>query len=388
MSISRADKGGFANWWFTVDKVALTGMGLLIAIGLMLAFAASPAITGGPFSPGDFRYAARQLSYALVAFAIMSGASLLTIRQVKITAAIVFAFALVASFLVLFVGIDVLGARREINFGPLSLQPSEFLKPSFAVLAAAVLADRAPLAIPKPVVTFLLILPAIAILLLQPDVGQTGLLLSLWGAMLFFAGLPLFWVALLAGATAVLGGAAYVIFPHVHHRFAQYMSSSDIGYQAGLALKAFAHGGFAGVGPGAGTIKYRIPDAHSDYIFAVAGEEFGLVLCAIIAALFCLLTVRLLLRSAASRDPFCQLAGAGLAVVTAVQAFINMGVAVSLLPSKGMTLPFISYGGSSLFSIALTMGFALAVTRQRPKVGARQESLQQVFGTPRMGRAA
>ena len=150
---------------------------------------------------------------------------------------------------------------------------------------------------------------------------------------------------------------------------AQYLSDSDIGYQAGLALKAFAHGGLAGVGPGAGTIKYRIPDAHSDYIFAVAGEEFGLVLCAIIAALFCLLTVRLLLRAANARDPFCQLAGAGLAVVTAVQAFINMGVAVSLLPAKGMTLPFISYGGSSLFSIALTMGFALAVTRQRPKLG-------------------
>jgi cell division protein FtsW len=388
MSISRADKSGFANWWFTVDKVALTGMGLLIAIGLMLAFAASPAITGGPFSPGDFRYAARQLSYALVAFAIMAGASLLTIRQVKITAAVVFALALVASFLVLFVGIDVLGARRELNFGPLSLQPSEFLKPSFAVLAAAVLADRAPLSLPKPVVTFLLILPAIVILLLQPDVGQTGLLLSLWGAMLFFAGLPLFWVGLLAGATAVLGAAAYAIFPHVHHRFAQYMSNSDIGYQAGLALKAFAHGGFAGVGPGAGTIKYRIPDAHSDYIFAVAGEEFGLVLCVLIAALFCLLTVRLLLRSAASRDAFCQLAGAGLAVVTAVQAFINMGVAVSLLPSKGMTLPFISYGGSSLFSIALTMGFALAVTRQRPRIGAREETLMQVFGPARMGRAA
>ena len=177
------------------------------------------------------------------------------------------------------------------------------------------------------------------ILLLQPDVGQTGLLLSLWGAMLFFAGLPLFWVGLLAGVTALLGFGAYMIFPHVHHRVAQYMSDTDIGYQAGLALKAFAHGGFAGVGPGAGTIKYRIPDAHSDYIFAVAGEEFGLVLCVIIAALFCLLTVRLLLRSAGVRDPFCQLAGAGLAVVTALQAFINMGVAVSLLPAKGMTCP-------------------------------------------------
>jgi cell division protein FtsW len=310
----------------------------------------------------------------------MAGASLLSLRQVKITAAVVFASALVASFLVLFLGADVLGARRELNFGILSLQPSEFLKPSFAILAAAVLADRAPLSIPKPVITLLLILPAIFILLLQPDVGQTGLLLSLWGAMLFFAGLPLFWVGALAGVTALLGIGAYLIFPHVHHRVAQYMSDTDIGYQAGLALKAFARGGFSGVGPGAGTIKYRIPDAHSDYIFAVAGEEFGLVLCAIIAALFCLLTVRLLLRSAGVRDPFCQLAGAGLAVVTALQAFVNMGVAVSLLPAKGMTLPFISYGGSSLFSIALTMGFALAVTRQRPKIGARQESLLYALG--------
>src|SRR3954466_14976832 len=178
----------------------------------------------------------------------------------------------------------------------------------------------------------------------------------------------MFWVALLGGAVAILGVAAFFTFPHVHHRLLQYFSDSDIGYQAGLALKAFAHGGFAGVGPGAGTVKYRIPDAHSDFIFAVAGEEFGFVLCGLIALLFCVLTVRLLLRSAAAREPFAQLAGAGLAVVTAVQAFINMGVAVSLLPAKGMTLPFISYGGSSLFAVALTMGFALAVTRQRPKV--------------------
>jgi cell division protein FtsW len=248
------------------------------------------------------------------------------------------------------------------------LQPSEFLKPSFAILAAAVLADRHPLTIPKPVVTFLLLVPALLILVRQPDVGQTGLLLCLWGAMLFFWGVSFVWVGAGLGIAGALGLAAYEIFPHVHHRVDQYLSESDTGYQAGLALKAFAHGGFAGVGPGAGTIKYRIPDAHSDFIFAVAGEEFGFVLCGLIALLFCVLTVRLLLRSAGAREPFAQLAGAGLAVVTAVQAFINMGVAVSLLPAKGMTLPFISYGGSSLFAVALTMGFALAVTRQRPQI--------------------
>jgi cell division protein FtsW len=386
--MNRADNSSFANWWFTVDRAALLCMLILVGIGLMLAFAASPAITGGPLTAGDFRYTARQVAFATVAIGIVCGVSLLSLHQIRIVAAVTFAAALICSFLVLFIGADVLGARRELDLGAFSLQPSEFLKPSFAILAAAVLADRQPLAIPKPVVTFLLLVPALLILIRQPDVGQTGLLLCLWGAMLFFWGMSFVWVGTGLGIAAVLGFSAYEIFPHVHHRVEQFLSESDTGYQAGLALKAFAHGGLAGVGPGAGTIKYRIPDAHSDFIFAVAGEEFGLVLCVIIAALFCLLTVRLLLRSAASRDPFCQLAGAGLAVVTAVQAFINMGVAVSLLPAKGMTLPFISYGGSSLFSIALTMGFVLAVTRQRPKVGAREESLMQVFGPEKRGRLA
>jgi cell division protein FtsW len=375
MSLSRADRSGFSTWWWTVDRVALLFMLALIAIGLMLAFAASPAITGGPLSAGDFHYAARQFAFAGVAAGIMAASSLLSLRQVKLVAAIVFALALIASFLVLFAGSEVLGARRELNFGFMTLQPSEFLKPSFAILAAAVLADRDPLPLPKPAITFLLILPAIMILLLQPDIGQTGLLLALWGAMLFFAGLRLFWIGVLAGASSVLGALAYAAFPHVHHRIQQFLNPSDTGYQAALALKAFARGGFAGVGPGAGTIKYRIPDAHSDFIFAVAGEEFGLVLCAIIAILFCMLTVRVLLRSAGVRDPFSQLAGAGLAAVIAVQAFINMGVAIHMLPAKGMTLPFISYGGSSLFAVALTMGFILAVTRQRPKIALREEPL-------------
>jgi cell division protein FtsW len=366
--INRADKSGFANWWFTVDRVALGCMLALAGIGLMLAFAASPAITGGPLSAGDFRYTARQVLFATMAVGILASVSLLNLRQIRILAAVTFAGSLIAAFLVLFIGVDVLGARRELDLGPFALQPSEFLKPSFAILAAAVLADRQPLKMPKPAVTFLLLLPALVILLRQPDVGQTGLLLCLWGGMLFFYGVSFVWVGTGLGVVGALGVLAYEIFPHVHRRVDQYLGHSETGYQAGLALKAFAHGGLTGVGPGAGTVKYRIPDVHSDFIFAVAGEEFGFLLCGLIALLFCVLTVRLLLRAAASRDAFSQLAGAGLAVVTAVQAFINMGVAVSLLPAKGMTLPFISYGGSSLFAVALTMGFALAVTRQRPQI--------------------
>ncbi|HEX3756796.1 MAG TPA: FtsW/RodA/SpoVE family cell cycle protein [Rhizomicrobium sp.] len=371
--MNRADRSGFAEWWFTVDRLSLLLILTLFGIGLMLAFAASPAITGGPLTAGDFHYAVRQLLFALIALAILGGVSLLDLRQIKIASAAIFALALIGSFLVLFFGVDVLGARRELNFGIFNLQPSEFLKPSFAVLAATVLADRQSMRIPRPVVTFLLIAPALLILALQPDVGQTGLLLSLWGVMLFFWGVDFLFVFVFLGAIAALGFLAYEVFPHVHHRIEQFLGGSGTGYQAGLALKAFAHGGLAGVGPGAGTIKYRIPDAHSDFIFAVAGEEFGALLCGLIALLFCLLTVRLLLRAAEASGAFAQLAGAGLSVVTALQAFINMGVAVSLLPAKGMTLPFISYGGSSLFAVALTTGLALAVTRLRPKLALRPE---------------
>ncbi len=366
--MNRSHNTGFSNWWFTVDRVALLCMLGLAGIGLMLAFAASPAITGGPLSAGDFRYTARQVVFAFMAVGILCSVSLLTLRQIRLLAAVTFACALIGSFLVLFIGADVLGARRELDLGAFALQPSEFLKPSFAILAATILADRQPLAMPKPVVTFLVLLPALCILLKQPDVGQTGLLLCLWGGMLFFYGVSFVWVGAGLGVVGALGVLAYEIFPHVHRRVDQYLGHSETGYQAGLALKAFAHGGLTGVGPGAGTVKYRIPDVHSDFVFAVAGEEFGFLLCGLIALMFCILTVRLLLRSAAAREPFAQLAGAGLALVTAVQAFINMGVAVSLLPAKGMTLPFISYGGSSLFAVALTMGFALAVTRQRPNI--------------------
>lgn len=371
MRYSRADRSGLAVWWWTVDRVALFAMLALIAIGLILAFAASPAATGGPITAGDFRYAIKQIAFAVLAIGILIGASLLSIRAIKISAAVVFALALISSFLVLFTGNEVLGAKRWIDLGWMTFQPSEFLKPGFAVLAASILADKAKLVLPKEIITFALVVPALAILAAQPDVGQTGLLLALWGALLFFNGISLAWIALLGAGSAALGVLAYQFFPHVHHRIDQFLNTSETGYQTGLALKAFAHGGFAGVGPGAGTVKYRIPDAHSDFIFAVAGEEFGFVLCALVAALFCVLSVRLLLRSARARDPFAQLAGAALAIVIALQAFINMGVAIAILPAKGMTLPFISYGGSSLFAVALTMGFALAITRQRPKVGER-----------------
>lgn len=386
MSLSRLDRSGFSTWWWTIDRVALSAIVALIAIGLMLAFAASPAATGGPFATGDFRFAAKQIAFASIAGVILVACSLMPLRSIRIWAAAIYALAILGCVLVLFGGSEVLGAKRWIDLGWISLQPSEFLKPSFAILASMLLTQR-DTKLPKPLLTFALVAPALVLLILEPDDGQTALLLALWGALLFFYGIELFWVGILGAAGLGVGVLAYFLFPHshLHHRLAQFLDPSKSGYQTGLALKAFAHGGLAGVGPGAGTVKYHIPEAHSDFIFAVAGEEFGLVLCGIIAILFCVLAVRLLLRSARMNDAFGELAGAGLATVVALQAFINMGVAVSLLPAKGMTLPFISYGGSSLFAVALTMGFALAVTRQRSKIGDR---VRPSFEYPREPRPA
>ncbi|MBS0273840.1 MAG: FtsW/RodA/SpoVE family cell cycle protein [Proteobacteria bacterium] len=379
MSISRAQRGGLADWWFTVDRVALFAVLALIGIGLMLAFAASPAATGGPMSAGDFRYAIKQIAFALIAGGILVFTSLLSLRAIKLGAAIIFALSVICSCAVLFTGSEVLGAKRWIDLGFMTLQPSEFLKPSFAILGAAVLADPVPIkfrniTLRKEVIAFLLLLPALLVLTRQPDYGQTAVLLALWGALLFFNGLPLIWTSILGGIGSVLLTLLYLFVPYIHHRVEQFVDADKTGYQAGLAMKAFEHGGLLGVGPGAGTIKYRIPDVHSDFIFAVAGEEFGVALCGLIVLVFCILSVRLLLRATRARDSFAQLAAAALAFVVALQAFINMGVATNMLPAKGMTLPFISSGGSSLFAVAMTMGFALSLTRQRPKIGEQDHS--------------
>lgn len=367
--MSRAKRSALSDWWWTTDRTALVAVIALLIIGLVLAFAASPAATGGPMTEGDFRYALKQIAFAAVAVGLLAVTSVMTPRSIKVASAAIWIVALALCVVTLFAGSEVLGAKRWLNLGWMTLQPSEFLKPSFAVLASAILADGRRLVLPKPLVTFLLLAPALVILLLQPDVGQTALLLALWAGLLFFNGASLRWMGALGGSGAALGGVAYLLIPHVHHRFNQFFDPHEGGYQPGLALKAFARGGLTGVGPGAGSVKYHLPTAQSDFIFAVAGEEFGILLCGLIVILFCVLSVRLLLRSARIGHAFSALAGAGLASVMALQAFINMGVAVSLLPTKGMTLPFISYGGSSLFAIALTMGFALALTRQRSKIG-------------------
>lgn len=380
MTLTRLDRSGFANWWWTIDRVVLVCVLSLIGIGLLLAFAASPAATGGPASEGDFRYALKQTAFAITAAMILVTASLLPLRAVKMLAAILFALALIGAAAALFTGGEIKGARRWLDFGAFKLQPTEFLKPAFVVLAAAVLTDPARTGMRGVAITALLLAPALAIMLFQPDVGQTALILAIWGALLYFAGVHALYLAGLGAGGLGISVAAYFLHPHVRERIEQFLDPRAEAYQTGLALKAFAAGGFTGVGPGAGTIKYRLPDAHSDFIFAVSGEEFGLVLCAVIVLLFGIITARLMLRAVQARERFAQLVGAGLALAIGLQAFINMSVSLSLLPAKGMTLPFVSYGGSSLFAVALTMGFALAVTRQRPRDPRREPAHSGIWG--------
>jgi cell division protein FtsW len=372
--IRRTDRGPLAEWWWTVDRVSFFLILALIVIGLMLAVAASPTVFGGAASEGDFQFAAKQIAFALMALGILIATSLMTPTQACRFAFCVFVLALLGLLAVQEFGVEINKSKRWLAFGWMTLQPSEFLKPGFAVLAAAVLSANVPGRIPKPVLTLAMIAPAVYLLVKQPDVGQTFLLLALWGTLLFFSGASFKWIATAAAMASALVVIAYNRLDYVQHRIDQFLDPSATAHQTTLSLKAFAHGGLLGAGPGAGTVKYQLPEAHSDYIFAVAGEEFGFVLCFAIAVLFCVLAVRLMLRSARTRDPFAQLAGAGLAVAVALQAFINMGVAIRLLPAKGMTLPFISYGGSSLFAVAMTMGLALALTRERGQIGVRQAS--------------
>ncbi len=364
MTISRSDTSPVSRWWWTVDRISLICIIALLTIGIFLAFAASPAATGHANSAGNFSYALKQLAFAAAALGILFVVSLLNSKQARVLAACVYALALIGAFLALIAGADVNGAHRWLEFAGFKLQPSEFLKPGFAVLAAMFLSDKLKHGFAGELWIAIFLAPALLILLLQPDIGQTALLSMLMIAMLFFSGIPYIALAGLAASGMGLIALAWLVHPHVRERVVEFLTTG--GYQTGLALKAFRAGGIAGVGPGSGTIKYRLPDAHTDFVFAVAGEEFGVFLCGLIAVLFGVLTFRLLLRSARARDPFTQLAGAGLAAVTGLQAFINMGVSLSILPAKGMTLPFISYGGSSLLAVALTMGFALGLTRNRP----------------------
>ena len=368
--LSRTDTSVVGRWWWTVDRWMLLALAMLIGVGCVLALAASPAVAYR-LKLDQFHFVDRQIIFVGLALGLMFLVSLLTPIWVRRVAALIFVASLVLIGLTLAIGPEVNGAQRWLYLGGLSLQPSEFMKPSFAVLAAWMFSEaRQSDTFPGERICIVLFVIAIAALLLQPDVGMALVVAAVWFAQYFIAGLSVVWVALLIFLGLAGGVALYAMFPHVSSRIDHFFEPGAANYQIEQAMDAFALGGLLGRGPGQGAIKARLPDAHTDFVFAVAGEEFGLLACLFIVGLFAFIVLRGFARLMAEENLFVMLAASGLLTQFGLQAVINMGVNLSLLPTKGMTLPFISYGGSSMLALGLGMGMLLALTRQRPRLGA------------------
>ncbi|MBN9070938.1 MAG: putative lipid II flippase FtsW [Rhizobiales bacterium] len=365
--LSRADKGAVATWWWTIDRWFLAAFLSLMVLGIVLSFAASPAVAER-IGLDSFHFAIRQIVFMIPALIAMIAVSFLTPRQVRRMALVLLGVMLLLMVAVLFVGVEVKGARRWVSLAGLSIQPSEFLKPAFVIITSWLLAEheRNP-AIPGRLLSILLLGLVLALLVAQPDLGQTTLVLATWGIMFFMAGMSWFWIVLLGGVGIAGGFGAYMIFPHVAGRIDRFLTGEGDTFQVDMGREAIINGGWFGLGPGEGTVKRVIPDSHADFVFSVAGEEFGIVLCMIIMAIFAFIVLRGLNAALKERDEFTRYAVAGLVVVFGLQSIINMGVNLQLMPAKGMTLPFISYGGSSLIAIAISTGMVLALTRKRPE---------------------
>ncbi len=366
--ISREQRTPLSEWWWTVDRWLLAAMILLMLTGVVLSLAASPSVaTRIGLDPFHFFY--RHVLFLLPSIIVMVGVSFLSPRQIRRSALIVFGLSIVLIVATLAFGPEVKGAKRWITILGVNIQASESAKPAFVVLAAWLFSESARKPeMPATSMALTLLLGLVTLLVLEPDFGQTMLILMVWGALFFIAGMRIVWVFGLAG-TAIAGlFAAYMLVPHVAARIQRFMDpASGDTFQVDTAMDAFANGGWFGLGPGEGIAKRSLPDSHTDFVFAVGAEEFGIIMCLALLALFTFIVMRTLSRAYASEDLFSRFAASGLAIMFGVQAAINMAVNLHLIPAKGMTLPFISYGGSSMVSLAYGVGLMLALTRQRPR---------------------
>jgi cell division protein FtsW len=357
------------RWWRTIDKWTLTSVFILFGVGLLLGLAASvPLATRNGLEP--FYYVQRQAFFGGIALVVMIGISMMPPAMVRRLGVLGFAISMLALMLLPLFGTDFgKGAVRWFSFGFASVQPSEFLKPGFVIVVAWLIAASQDLnGPPGKSISFALTLIVVGFLAMQPDFGQSALVLFAWGVVYFIGGAPMLLICVVGGMVAVGGLVFYESSEHFARRIDGFLSPDvDPRTQLGYAANAIQEGGFFGVGVGEGQVKWSLPDAHTDFIIAVAAEEYGLLLVLLILAVYGLIVVRSLWRLLPERDPFARLAGAGLACIFGVQAMINMGVAVRLLPAKGMTLPFVSYGGSSVIAAGITLGMLLALTRERPR---------------------
>lgn len=376
-AFARSDRSALGLWWWTTDRWLLGAVAILIALGVILSFAASPAAAARMNVGDPFHFAVRQCVFAAMAAVVVLGVSMLDMRGVRRTAFFVYAIAIVVMIALPFIGHNAKGATRWVQFAGFTLQPSEFMKPALIVLVAWMFSEgQKGQGVPGVTIAFGLYALSVGLLLIQPDVGQTVLITVAFGAAFWMAGVPLSWVMLL-GATAIGGlSSTYFLFPHVASRVDRFLSpeAADT-HQVDRAAEAIAAGGFFGRGPGEGVMKRHVPDLHTDFIYSVSAEEYGLIFSLALIALFGFVVLRGLYRAMKLSDPFEQVAAAGLFVLVGQQAFINVAVNLNMIPTKGMTLPFISYGGSSMLASALTLGLALALLRRRPGAYAPNDGL-------------
>jgi cell division protein FtsW len=359
------------RWWRTIDKWTLTAILALFGIGMLLGLAASVPLASRNGLP-PFYYVQREAAFGVVALAAMLLTSMMSPDQIRRMGVMGFGLAFVALALLPVFGTDFgKGAVRWYSLGFVSFQPSEFLKPGFVIVSAWLMAAASEInGPPGKTISFVITLVVVGFLATQPDFGQTMLVLFGWGVVYFVAGAPMVLIGAVIGLISGGGWFAYHHSQHFARRIDGFLNADiDPRSQIGYATNAIQEGGFFGVGVGEGQVKWTLPDAHTDFIIAVAAEEYGLILVLVILALYAFIVARSLARLMKERDPFIRLAGSGLACIFGVQAMINIGVAVRLLPAKGMTLPFVSYGGSSVIAAGITVGMLLALTRSRPQGG-------------------
>ncbi len=374
---ARSDRTALGRWWWTTDHWLLGAVAILITLGVLLSFGTSPAAAARLHYDASFHFAIRQSVFGVAALAILVVSSMMTARGVRRTAFIVYVLTILLMAALPFLGHEAKGATRWINIAGFTLQPSEFMKPALIVLVAWMFAEgQKGEGVPGVFIAFCLYGLAVALLLIQPDVGQTVLITVAFGAAFWMAGVPISWIMGL-GVTAVIGlGSTYFLIPHVHARVDTFLSPDKADkHQISQASEAIAAGGLFGRGPGEGVMKRGVPDMHTDFAYSVLAEEYGLIFSLALISLFAFLVVRGLYRALRLSDPFEQVAAAGLFVLVGQQALINVAVNLNMIPTKGMTLPFISYGGSSMLAMGLTLGMALGLTRKRPGAYTANEGL-------------
>ena len=370
--ISRADNSALTEWWRTIDKTLLGAVLILMLSGMLLSFAASPPVAER-IGYDSFHFIKRHAFFLIPALGMLIATSFLTPTWVRRAALALFALSVVMLLATLFLGMEAKGSRRWLVIAGFTIQPSEFIKPTFVVITAWLFAENARRPdIPGNLFSIILVGIVCALLIAQPDFGQTILVAFVWGAMFFLAGMSWIWIILLG--VIGLGGitAAYLFFPHVAGRMDRFITGEGDNFQVDTGLQAIVHGGWFGQGPGEGSVKRILPDGHSDFPFAVAAEEFGIIVAIGLVLVFGFIVIRTLRHALRSQDAYERLAIAGLVILFAMQSMIHLSVNLKLIPAKGMTLPFISYGGSSLIASAITMGFIIALTRQRPEMRRRR----------------